>query len=101
MYTYTIEPVFLRSYIGGIFLSLHRKNGLFCNMEQPKSFIQQPSLNIMDVLRHKTFGCSAIYDQHFLRQDESSSFWGGNGKSLDESGSFGGKMENIWIYLPR
>ena len=55
----------------------------------------------MDVLRHKTFGCSAIYDQHFLRQDESSSFWGGNGQSLDESDSFGGKMENIWIYLPR
>ena len=60
--------------IGGIFLSLHRKNGLFCNREQPKLFIQRCSLNIMDVLCHKSFGCSNVYDKDFLRRDESGGF---------------------------
>ena len=65
--------------IGGIFLSLHRKNGLFCNREQPKLFIQRCSLNIMDVLCHKRFGCSAVYDKDFLRQDTIGGFGAKNG----------------------
>ena len=79
--------------IGGIFLSLYRKNGLFGNMEHPNLFIQRPSLNIMDVLRHKRFVCSAIYDKDLLRRDESGGFWSKNGRNLDEIGSFSEKMD--------
>ena len=79
--------------IDGIFLSLHIKNGLFCNREQPNLFIQRSSLNIMYMLRHKMLGCSSVYDEDFLRRDESGGLWGGNGQNLDESGGFGGKMD--------
>ena len=58
---------------------LTQKNGLFCNREQPNLFIQRSSLNIMDVLRHKRFGCSAVYDQDFLRWNESGGFVAKNG----------------------
>ena len=34
----------------------------------------------MDVLRHKSFGCSAVYDKDFLRRDESGGFGGEMGK---------------------
>ena len=53
---------------------LTQKNGLFCNRDQPNLFTQLSSLNIMDVLRHKRFGCSAVYDKDFLRRDESGGF---------------------------
>ena len=78
------------SNIDGIFLSLHRKNGLFCNREQPKLFIQRYSLNIMDVLRHKRFGCSAVYDKDLLRRSENGGFGAKNWQILDERGGFGG-----------
>ena len=39
----------------------------------------------MDVLRHKVFGCSSVYDKDFLRQDESGGFGGGNGRNFDFS----------------
>ena len=67
---------------------LTQKNGLFRNMEQPKLLIQQSFLNIMDVLRHKRFGCSTVYDKDFLKWDESGGFWVRNGKNMDESGGF-------------
>ena len=51
----------------------------FVNREQPNLFIKQSSFNIMDVLRHKRFGCSAVYDKDFLRRDESGSFGARNG----------------------
>ena len=50
--------------------------------------MQRSSLNIMDVLCHKRFGCSADYDKDFLRWDESGSFGAKNGQNLDKSGSF-------------
>ena len=65
---------------------LTEKNGPFCNREHPNLFIQRSSINIMDVLHHKRFGCSAVYDKDFLRRDESSGFWA--------------KMDEIWIILP-
>ena len=67
---------------------LTQKNGLFLNREQPNLFIQQYSLNIMDMLRHKSFGCSDVYDNNFLRRDESRGLGGESGQNLDESGGF-------------
>ena len=60
--------------IGGIFLSLHRKSTFFV-MGNKKPFIQKSTLNIMDVLHHKKFGCYAVYDKDFLRWYESGGFW--------------------------
>ena len=60
-------------------------------MEQPNLFIQKYFLNILDVLRHKRFGCSAVYNKDLLRRDESGGFWAKNGKSLDESGGLWSK----------
>ena len=64
-----------------------QKNGLLCNREQPNLFIKRPSLNIMDMLRHRRFGCYAVYDKAFLRRDESGGFWANNGR-----------MEKFWIF---
>ena len=89
------------SFIGSIFLSLHRKNCFFCSREQPNLFIQQYSLNIMDVLHHKMFGCSAVYDKDFLRRDEIGGFWAKNGQNLDESGDYWAKNGQNLIFLPR
>ena len=85
--------------IGGIFLSLQFKNDPSCDREQPKKFIQQSSSNIMDVLHHYRYGCYAIYDKDFIRQDESGGFWGGNGQNLDESGGFGAKIGQNLVFL--
>ena len=54
----------------------------------------------MDVMCHKRFGCFAVYDKDFLRQDESGGFWTKNGQHLDESSGFGEKMDKISIFLP-
>ena len=54
----------------------------------------------MDVMRHKRFGCFAVYDNDFPRQDESGGFWTKNGQNSDESSGFGAKMDKIWIFLP-
>ena len=62
---------------------LARKNGFFCNREKPDLFIKISSLNIMDVMRHKRFGCSNVYDTDFFRQDE--------------SGGVGAKMDKFWM----
>ena len=61
--------------IGGIFLRLYIKNGLLNIREQPNLLIQRYSLNIMDMMRGKRFGCSTIYDKDFLRRDKSGGFW--------------------------
>ena len=53
---------------------LARKNGFFCNREKPDLFIKISSLNIMDVMRHKRFGCSNVYDTDLFRRDESGGF---------------------------
>ena len=45
----------------------------------------------MDVLRHKRFVYSAVYDKDFLGRDESGGFWGRIGRNLDESGGFWSK----------
>ena len=73
--------------------NLTQKNGMFCKREHPNIFIQRSSLNIMYMLRHKMLGCSSVYDEDFLRRDESGGLWGGNGQNLDESGGFGEKMD--------
>ena len=78
---------------------LTEKNGPFCNREHPNLFIQRYYLNIMDVMCHKIFDCSAVYDKDLLRRDESGGFWAKNGRSLDESGGYGQKMDKIWIFL--
>ena len=39
-----------------------QKNGLFFNKEQTNLFIQRSSIKIMDMMRHKKFGCYAVYD---------------------------------------
>ena len=70
--------------------NLTQKNWHFCNKEQPNLFIQQSSLNIMDVLHRIRFGCFAVYDKDFLRRDESGSFGAKDGKKLDEISGFGG-----------
>ena len=53
----------------------------------------------MDLLRHKRFGCSAVYDKDFLRQDEAAAF----GQKLDKiwmkAADFGKKKDEIWIFL--
>ena len=49
----------------------------------------------MDVLHHKGFGCSAVYDKDFLRRDEIGVFWSKNGRNLDESGGFWSKNGQI------
>ena len=61
----------------------------------------------MNVLRHKRFFCSAVYDEDFLRWDESGGSGGKNGRNLDESGRFGAKngrnldfsVELSWMQL--
>ena len=70
-------------YIGGIFLSLVKNIFLFPNRERPNLFIQRPSLNIMDVLRHKRLCCYDVYDKYFPKRDEIGGFWAKNGQNLD------------------
>ena len=62
---------------------LTQKNGLFCNRDQPNLFTQLSSLNIMDVLRHKRFGCSAVYDEDF--------------SCGMKAAALGQKMDEIWM----
>ena len=52
--------------------NITQKNCLFCYREQPNLFIKRSSLNIMDVMRHKRFGCNDVYDKHFLSKFSSS-----------------------------
>ena len=55
----------------------------------------------MDVLRHKNFGYSAVYDKGLLRWDESGRFGAKSGQNLDESGGFrakSGQIDKIWIF---
>ena len=54
----------------------------------------------MDVLRHKMFDCSAIYDKYFLRRDESGGFWAKMDEIWMKAADFGQKMDKIWIFLP-
>ena len=77
---------------------LTQKNGLFCNREQPNLFLQVSSLYIMDVLRHKRFGCSDVYDSDLLRRDESGGFVAKYGKNWMNAAAFGGKLDGIWIF---
>ena len=42
----------------------------------------------MDVLRHKRFGYSDVYDKDLLRWYEIRGFGAKNGQNLDESGGF-------------
>ena len=53
----------------------------------------------MDVLRHKRFGCSDVYDQDFPMQGER----GGFGAKMDamwmKAAVFRQKMDRIWIVL--
>ena len=52
----------------------------------------------MDVMRHKIFGCSAVYDMDFLRRDESNGFGGKMDKICLKAADFGQEMDNIWIF---
>ena len=61
-------------------------------------FIQRSSLNIIDVLCHKWFGCYAIYDKDLLRRDESGGFWANNGWNLVVSSSFETKIRKMIFY---
>ena len=45
----------------------------------------------MDVLLHKSFGCSSVYDKYFLRWNKSGSFGAKIGQNLDERVGFGAK----------
>ena len=46
----------------------------------------------MDVLCHKKFGCSPVYDKDILRRDENGGFGAKNGQILDENGLFWAKI---------
>ena len=52
----------------------------------------------MDVLRHKRFGCSAVYNNDFLVRDEIGGFWAKNGQNLDESGDYWAKNGQNLIF---
>ena len=52
----------------------------------------------MDVLHHKRFGFSAVYDKDFLRRDEIGGFWAKNGKKLDERGGYWAKNGQNLIF---
>ena len=54
----------------------------------------------MDVMSHKRFGCSDVYDKYLLQWNESGGFGAKNGQNLGESGGFwGGGVDKIWIFL--
>ena len=82
--------------------NITQKNELFCNREQPNLFIQQSSLNIINVLQYKRSGCSAVYDKDFLRWDESGSSGAKNGRNFDESSNLkakNGRNPKIWFFF--
>ena len=54
----------------------------------------------MDVLHHKRFGRSAVYDKAFLRWDESGGFWEKMDEILMKAAVLGQKMDESWIFLP-
>ena len=52
----------------------------------------------MDVMSHKRFGCSDVYDKYLLQWNESGGFGAKNGQNLGESGGFwggGGGGQNL------
>ena len=55
----------------------------------------------MDVLRHKRFGCSTVYDKDFLRKDESGGFGAKINKIWMKAAALGGEKDKIWIFLLR
>ena len=56
----------------------------------------------MDVLRHKRFGYSSVYDKDLLRRDESGGFWGESGQHFGKSGGFWAKNgQFLFFYQSR
>ena len=52
----------------------------------------------MDVLRHKSFGGSTVYDKDFFRQDKRGGFGANNVRNLAERGGCGGGVDKIWLF---